>query len=216
MLPSIVKTDSLATDMSDQRNTEERARRMPVATGRQQQRVEPRMRPFPSVKERNWPGTLMVLGIFSAIFTLAWTGRRTVVSIEYLARALALLCVAGNLLPYAWTGLRAGMARFEWFMFNLLAVGPLTICALLLLNAWVHGPVTYTTAGFGSGVTVEVKEDDGSSRSLVLGWPGSLEFGPDEMRESGTGRYRVGVAKGCLGYWVVVERKVVRQVEQAP
>lgn len=216
MLPSIVKTDSLATDMSDQRNTEEPGRRMPVATGRQQHRVEPGMRPFPSVKERNWPGTLMVLGIFSAIFTLAWTGRRTVVSIEHLARALALLCVVGNLLPYAWTGLRAGMARFEWFMFNLLAVGPLTICALLLLNAWVHGPVTYATAGFGGGVTVEVREDDGSTRSLVLGWPGNLEFGPDEMRESGTGRYRVGVAKGCLGYWVVVERKVVQLQELSP
>src|SRR5262245_53650949 len=104
--PTRLATGSLATNMDDQRKGEVRKVPAGVLKARQQQRVNAKNDAGPQLKERMWPSTLMVLGIFSVIFTLAWTGRRTLISIEMLARALALFCVIGTLVPYAWSGLR--------------------------------------------------------------------------------------------------------------
>src|SRR5689334_18334489 len=100
--PAKLARGSLATSMDDQRKVEQGKKRTWAEIARQQRRVNvpPPQAPSGGVKERMWPSTLMVLGLFSVIFTLAWTGRRTLVPIDLLARALVLLCVIGTLVPY--------------------------------------------------------------------------------------------------------------------
>lgn len=98
----------------------------------------------PRVRDRYWPGTLMGIGVFvaliSALTVLPWTLMDT----GLLLRFFVGLCFAGNLVPYAHSGLRLGMERLEWFLFNLLAIGPLVTSALLWVNFLFHGPVTVT------------------------------------------------------------------------
>lgn len=94
-----------------------------------------------SGREPHWPATLMVLGIvlFVAAF---WAVVGTVyIPITEVLRWFALFAFVGNLLPYARTGLRLGMARFQWFMFNLLCIGPVLFCLLFTLDRAFHGPV---------------------------------------------------------------------------
>lgn len=94
-----------------------------------------------SGREPHWPATLMVLGIvlFVAAF---WAVLGTVyIPITEVLRWFALFAFMGNLLPYARTGLRLGMARFQWFMFNLLCIGPVLFCLLFTVDRLFHGPV---------------------------------------------------------------------------
>lgn len=162
-------------------------------------------------RERNWPGTLMAVGIFIALFTLFWTGPRTLIPVLDLFRALAFCCIIGTLVPYVLGGWRMGMAKLEWFLFNVLAVGPITISALLWLNTWVHGPITWGSSRFGNDVVLILTEPNGDQHQERFAWPGHDEFGREELNASTTGMYRVGAARGCLGYWVVVERSVCEQ-----
>ena len=97
-----------------------------------------------SVRSNMWPGTLMGLGIFIALGSLFTVAAWTVIDPMLLLRAFLLLCFAGNLLPYLRSGLWLGMERLEWFLFNLLAVGPIGTSALLWLNFLVHGPEVTT------------------------------------------------------------------------
>lgn len=98
----------------------------------------------PQVRERYWPSTLMGLGVFVALLSgltvLPWT----LIDPMLIVRFFVGLCFLGNLLPYAHSGLRLGMERLEWFLFNLLAIGPLGTSALLWLNFIGHGPVSVT------------------------------------------------------------------------
>lgn len=86
----------------------------------------------------------MGVGVFTAIVSLFTVVRWTLIEPELLFRLLLVLCFAGNLFPYMLSGLWLGMERLEWFLFNLLAVGPLLMCLLLWLNFGVHGPVEHT------------------------------------------------------------------------
>ncbi|MBK6832098.1 MAG: hypothetical protein IPG92_15810 [Flavobacteriales bacterium] len=92
------------------------------------------------VREQYWPGTLMGLGIFVALGSLFTVATWTLLDPMMLLRVFLVLCFAGNLLPYLRSGLWLGMARLEWFLFNLLAVGPIGTSALLWLNFLAHGP----------------------------------------------------------------------------
>lgn len=99
------------------------------------------------VRERYWPGTLMGLSIFIVLPTLFTVATWTLMDPMLLLRVLVVLCFAGNLLPYLHSGLWLGMERLEWFLFNLIAVGPLSTCLLLWLNFLFHGPETTTVHG---------------------------------------------------------------------
>ncbi len=96
------------------------------------------------VRDQTWPGTLMGLGVFVALVSFFTVASWTVIQPSTLLRLLLVLCFIGNLLPYVVSGLRLGMERLEWFLFNLLAVGPLLTSLLLWLNFIGHGPVTYS------------------------------------------------------------------------
>lgn len=86
----------------------------------------------------------MGIGVFVAIVGVFTVVRWTLFAPEVLFRAFLVLCFAGNLLPYMRSGLWLGMERLEWFLFNLLALGPLLTSLLLWLNFLVHGPVELT------------------------------------------------------------------------
>lgn len=178
-----------------------------LRTPRQQYAVEPR------VKEQKWPGTVMALSIFIALFTLLWLGNRTLVDLLVLLRALAVCCVAGNVLPYAWSGLRLGMEKLEWFFFNLLSIGPLTVCLLLMVNHYVHGPVVWGEGRIGQAVTIELPWEMDEFLAVQNNITLSADFfafTDEERDEAVGGRFRAGVAKGCLGYWSVTDVEVVR------
>jgi len=83
----------------------------------------------------------MGLGIFVGLFSFFTVVFWTLVAPDLLFRIFLALCFAGNLLPYMRSGLWLGMERLEWFLFNLLAVGPLGTSLLLWLNFVGHGPV---------------------------------------------------------------------------
>lgn len=91
------------------------------------------------VKDQEWPGTVMAIGVFVFV-VMFWVGS-SMVYIGYLDlfRWLAVFAFAGNLLPYVKSGLTLGMERLEWFLFNLLAVGPVLWGLALLVNIAVHG-----------------------------------------------------------------------------
>lgn len=96
------------------------------------------------VREQYWPGTLMGLGVFIALGSMFTVAAWTLIDPMLLLRGLSVLCFAGNLLPYLRSGLWLGMERLEWFLFNLLAVGPIGTSLLLWANFLLHGPATTT------------------------------------------------------------------------
>lgn len=108
-------------------------------------------------REQYWPSTLMGLGIFVGLGSFFTVVYWTLIPSDVLFRIFLVLCFAGNLLPYMRSGLWLGMERLEWFLFNLLALGPLLTSVLLWLNFLGHGPVVETdhpVAYVDSGRTV--------------------------------------------------------------
>lgn len=154
-------------------------------------------------RDQSWPGTLMVLGIFVLIISFWWVGTRTLVTYMELARWFALFAFVGNLLPYKGVALRLGMERLEWFLFNLLAVGPFVFSALLWINLLVHAPERYAILHFTGGI-----------EGVRHYWMQQGELPPatwldvanaEEARSIGTpiGEHLIGVSTGVLGYEVI-------------
>lgn len=86
----------------------------------------------------------MGLGVFIALLSALTVVPWTVIEPQVIGRFFVGLCFVGNLLPYAHSGLRLGMERLEWFLFNLLAIGPIGTSLLLWLNFLGHGQVNVT------------------------------------------------------------------------
>ncbi|MBS1583816.1 MAG: hypothetical protein JST66_16575 [Bacteroidetes bacterium] len=192
--------------MDDQKNATGEGGRAVRRVERQQMPVDGR-RP-PRVKDQRWPGTVMAFGLFISLFTLLWLGRRTFIDALTLLRWMAVLCMVGTLLPYGWSGLRLGMEKLEWFLFNVLAIGPLGLSALLAINHYVHGPVQWREASLGNDIIVPVEQDGAVVEHRIPG-QGFFYFPEEELDAATSGRYRVGVAKGCLGYWSITDAEVV-------
>lgn len=158
-------------------------------------------------RDQYWPSTLMGLGIFIGLVSFFTVVFRTLVEPMDLFRLFLGLCFVGNLLPYRRSGLRLGMERLEWFLFNLLAVGPLGISLLLWLNLLVHGPVTATDhVVAGSEITrtfVTYRFQDAHLEEFPL----ARKF----FRDPGDAVGRVmhyEEATGLFGLRVVVEREI--------
>ncbi len=159
-----------------------------------------------AVRDRRWPGTLMALGVFVALVSALTVVPWTLVEPVVLLRFFVGLCFIGNVLPYARSGLRMGMERLEWFLFNVLAIGPLVTSGLLWANYLFHGPVvsathtvsrvedhgTYLTYDFSDGYLAE----HWMARSNYRDWPDAH------------GRLlKVSTARGLLGLEVVVRKE---------
>jgi hypothetical protein len=155
--------------------------------------------------ERFWPGTTMALGILILLISFWSVGQWTFVTYMTLSKALALLAVAGNLLPYRSSGLRLGMERLEWFLFNVLAVGPILLSALLWVNFLVGGQRHTYFFHVSSNTDIHTYwiMHGGLPDTVVLDFQAldaqtlrSLE----EIKEPLTS---LTVARGCLGYDVI-------------
>jgi len=156
-------------------------------------------------REQYWPSTLMAVGLFAFIATF-WAGQAiTFITFGEIFRWLALFSFAGNLLPYMRSGLVLGMERLEWFLFNLLAVGPLVFTALLWGNFLLRDePEAYLLQG-------------NFSRADVLShWHAHRELPParrlDEVLSQASPEERakgyvmgplLKVSQGALGYAVI-------------
>ncbi|HQV74740.1 MAG TPA: hypothetical protein PLE78_04570 [Flavobacteriales bacterium] len=154
----------------------------------------------PEVKEQTWPGTLMVFGIFTLLLSFWWVGEKTLISYTALGRWFALFAFAGNLLSYKGAGLRLGMERLEWFLFNLLAVGPLLFSAALWVNMLVHGPEQLQIVQVHH-YGLNVKRYWIDHGVLPPGVP--IEKATDLAPLAGQKNNVLGTAKGCLGYVVI-------------
>jgi hypothetical protein len=157
-------------------------------------------------RERYWPETLMVTGILVLVVSFWLAGERTLVAYGILLRWFAAFAFAGNLVPYAVLAARLGMERLEWFLFNLLAVGPLLLSAGLWINLLCHGPETLRLVPVGE-VRHTVKRHWTEHGTLPRGIePDSAQ--QVELRASGLAKARgpfnlMGSARGCLGYTVI-------------
>ncbi len=169
-------------------------------------------------REQYWPGTLMAVGLFLFLFTF-WAGQLvTFITFTELFRALAFFCMAGNLLPYVRSGLALGMERLEWFLFNLLALGPLVFTALFWTNYLVHDPPR-TILLSGNYSRQEVLAHWRASGSFPPGRPlervGEL-LTPEERMKGYVIAPVLGVARGLLGYDVIVEWNTATLVHVRP
>ena len=164
--------------------------------GHQQRAVEA------SAREQTWPGTLMALGIFVLIISFWAAAGRTLIRYAELVRWFALFAFVGNLLPYGRVGLRLGMERLEWFLFNLLAVGPFVISLLLWLNLLIHGPERYMITPYGGNI-LEVRSYWMHQESLPPGDPVHSGTGAIEDHPGPFGGHFIGVSRGLLGYEVI-------------
>jgi hypothetical protein len=161
------------------------------------------------VRDQRWPGTLMALGVFTAIVSMVTVVPWTLIDAQWLLRVLLFLCFSGNLIPYLRSGLVLGMERLEWFLFNLLAVGPLGISLLLWSNFIFHGPVTVTEHKVGStgirGGFLYYELADGSLSeypyALAVPWSQATEFGS---------HLRITRADGLFGVPVLVRKEAYR------
>ena len=179
--------------MPHQRNIFPQRYRPPTGSVHQQRNVE-------GAHEQAWPGTLMVFGIFVLLFSFWWAGIRTLEPMAIVGRWLALFCFVGNLLPYKRFGLGLGMERLEWFLFNLLAVGPFVFSAMLWLNLFVHGPEQ-----------LRIVQYNGDVRELHTYWSetGAMPpiyqdvIDPEKPRALQYGERLLGTATGLFGYEVV-------------
>jgi hypothetical protein len=157
------------------------------------------------VRDQTWPGTVMVLGIFVVLVSFWWVGTKTFITYMALGRWFALFAFAGNLLPYGKVGLRFGMERLEWFLFNLLAIGPFLFSLALWLNLCVHGPERWYIVQ-ADGVVHDVRrywlETGELPPNTPLGTGGDRS--PQDLAGSAPiGARLLGVADGVLGYEVV-------------
>ena len=146
----------------------------------------------------------MVLGIFVLLASFWWAGSRTLTSYMELARWFALFAFVGNLLPYERVGLALGMERLEWFLFNLLAVGPFVLSFLLWLNLLVHGEERTSITAYA-----------GDIMELRNYWMANDELPPNDPVNTAVkqvleqppmgsiGGHYMGTAKGVIGYEVI-------------
>lgn len=138
----------------------------------------------------------MVSGILILVASFWTVGEVTLVAYGALFRWFAFLAFVGNLVPYDSSGLRLGMERLEWFLFNLLAVGPLVLSACMWLNYMCHGPEQF-----------HVSRDVERKVEVKRHWIAYNELPGRPWSASGAnadpGGRIFGVATGCLGYPVI-------------
>lgn len=200
MSPASVRTFTrYKEDMPHQRNTTPQRYRPPASIRHQQRVVEG------GVREQTWPGTLMVLGIFVGVISFWWVGSKTFITYTGLGRWFALFAFAGNLLSYSRAGLRLGMERLEWFLFNLLAVGPFLFSLALWVNLEIHGPERRYIIHM-NGVAYDVRRYWLATGELPPNTPVDPSVrgtADDPLEKAPIGAHLLGTARGVLGYEVI-------------
>ena len=150
----------------------------------------------------------MAVGLFVSLFTILWLGRRTFIDALTLLRILGLCCVAGAVVPFTWSGSRVGMERLEWFLLNVVGLGPLCLSLLLAINHYVHGPVRWVEGRIGQDLEVVLADGPYVRREVISA--DAFAFTDGEREEAVKDTFRAGVARGYLGYWSITNVEVVR------
>lgn len=150
----------------------------------------------------------MGLGIFIGLGSLFTVAPWTLIEPDLLLRIFLVLCFAGNLLPYLRSGLWLGMERLEWFLFNLLAVGPIGTSLLLWMNFLFHGEMKISVHDVGhvdGGRTVLIYhfkdhylEDFPHARSTYRDWIDITGY-----------RVRITEATGLFGWGVILRKEPI-------
>jgi hypothetical protein len=154
--------------------------------------------PVDGVRDQSWPGTAMALGVVVWVLCFWLLGSRTLIGYLDLFRWFALFAFAGDLIPYRRSGLKLGMDRLEWFLFNLLAVGPMLFALFLGLNMLFHGPEQLV-------VVRQAKYLEPRRYWLEEGvLPQGEPYVPGEvLRNLGPDDRMLGVSPGLFGYPVI-------------
>lgn len=193
--------------MPHQRNTIPARYRAPRGTQHQQRSVEGQpTKAGQVVRDQSWPGTLMVLGIFTLVISFWWVGSKTFITYTALGRWFALFAFVGNLVSYKHAGLRLGMERLEWFLFNLLAVGPIVFSLALWVNLEAHGPETLRLVHMNAPhdhVRRYWLENEALPPNTLID-PQLMGTAHDPLRNIPLGSHLLGTARGLLGYEVIV------------
>ncbi len=162
----------------------------------------------PSVKERGFfAQTLMATGVLVTLFTGYLVCQRTLVGAIDLMRLFFLLSFILLIVPHRFTRKRLGMGMLEWFLFNVLAIGPWTFTFIMWCNFFVHGEVEHRTYP-----ALEVRFIDTNEKAIHMtdGWieyHTALDYWGLGERSSGS-RYRVSKATGLFGMDVVVSNEL--------
>ena len=152
-------------------------------------------------KEQKWPGTTMVAGILILVASFWTVGELTLIAYGTLFRWFAFLAFAGNLVPYDASGLRLGMERLEWFLFNLLAVGPILLSAALWINFSFHGLEQWYDLSVADR-KLSVKRHWIDTGELP-GRPRDPSSGPRAGKNTDHDPLAYAISVGCFGYPVV-------------
>lgn len=148
---------------------------------------------------------MMALGIFVLLISFWAAGGRTMIAYMTLARWFALFAFVGNLVPYAHTGSRLGMERLEWFLFNLLAVGPFTLSLLLWMNFLLHGAEVYAATTY-EGDIMELRTFWMDHETLPPTMPVEAQIAERLLTNPPAGfigGHLIGTSKGLFGYEVI-------------
>ena len=159
-------------------------------------------------KERGYfAQTFMVLGIFVLLLTAYSVCQLTLVSVVGLLRIFFLLCFITLLIPHRYTGKRLGMGMFEWFLFNVLAVGPWSFALIMWGNFFLHGEVESRVYPLNEIRRVSTNEYASEVTDGWIEYHDALEFffvGEDEIGS----RVRIDKATGIFGMPVVLKKTI--------
>ena len=160
----------------------------------------------PVDREQYWPGTLMAFGVIVWLVSFWFIGTRTFIQISELLRWFTLFAFIGNVVPFRYSGLRLGMEKLEWFLFNLLAIGPFLFAFLLTINFFLHGEERVLLVPHGEGLdVVRYWRENGE---LPMHVP--VEF-PQQLQLAGTTDRVMVIARGSLGHDVLVQWHSARE-----
>lgn len=151
----------------------------------------------------------MVIGLFAMIVAFWWVASAVLITYWLVGRLFCGFAFTGNLVYGAWTRRLFGMSRSFWFMFNLLAIGPLLFCSFFALNAvFTSEQRAYMISEPVRGLGIkQYWIEHGSLPPVLLKTPGTtISLGKDEDPEPGSFSV-MRVSKGLLGFEVLSWRE---------
>lgn len=165
-------------------------------------------------KNWHWSLTVGLLGFVIGIFTFVFIGKVTLISRLNLILLTVIPSVAGLLLPMRFYKKWFGMEVAEKFIFSIGGVGPLLTSVLLWSNFLVHTSVKEEIHAVIKGKLIQSEHFENADVLFELENDAYEEF-PEartislktqELAEvSKIKKMKLTVAKGCMGYRVVVE-----------
>lgn len=147
----------------------------------------------------------MVIGLFAMLVAFWWVASSVLISYWLVGRIFCGLAFAGNLVYAGWTRRVFGMSRSFWFMFNLLAIGPLLFCAFFGLNAlFASDARSFIVQEPVSGLGIKAYwVEHGALPPVLLASPGTHIFVAEERHPPEQGYSVMRLSRGLFGFDVL-------------